>query len=561
MSVDFGLQLFFNQQFFSSTNPDLIIVTAIVQRTGVLAGPQPVRLELVLSADNAWDSSDVVLVSRDLIFTPNTAGSGVNFTLDLRHSAISRGAFTILARVDSQNKIVETNESNNEGMLQGSAAGADAVLEWISASLSAVMTEGQQGRGVGPTVGTRMLAMLSTAIYDTVCGFNTTQTPYRFNFDAPTGASRDAAIIGAASRLLNQLLPGQADYFAARRSASLAKLGSLPGSALTAGLAFGEQMADRVIAARALDGSTNSAPYVPPTRLDGYVWKPQVSGPTAGVALGPHWGEVTPFAISNVEAFLPVGGLEARPDRNYAKYVAQLEEVRLYGGLTATAKSPVLRTADQTEMAKFWAYDRPDTYRPYGQINQIAVDLSLKSGGLTVEKNAALFAALNVALADAVIVAWEAKYNELQPRPSDLITGQVVDANGKAVAPVVDTAWRSLLSEINGVQSPPFPDYLSGHSSMGGVFSEVMTHYFGNNRTFDAYSQEMPYAVPRRGIKRTFNGFWDNGVFRNSFYQAGWEDALSRIYGGVHIREACEDSFFMGQQVGAFVAKQFFQTA
>jgi len=220
----------------------------------------------------------------------------------------------------------------------------------------------------------------------------------------------------------------------------------------------------------------------------------------------------------------------------------------------------VLRTPDQTQMALFWAYDRADTYRPYGQLNQIAVDLSLKTPGMTIEKNAALFAALNVSLADAVIVAWKAKYTVLQPRPSDLITGQVVDASNTPLAPVVDTQWKSLLSEINGVQSPPFPDYLSGHSAMGGVFASVMSEYFGDNRSFDSYSMELPWVAGTQGTKRSFTGFTDqNGVKRNSFYQAGWEDALSRVYGGVHIREACEDSFAMGLQVGDFVANQFFQ--
>jgi hypothetical protein len=94
-----------------------------------------------------------------------------------------------------------------------------------------------------------------------------------------------------------------------------------------------------------------------------------------------------------------------------------------------------------------------------------------------------------------------------------------------------------------GVNSPPFPDYMSGHSAMGGAFAGVMTEYFGENYVFSAVSQELP------GVVRNFN----------SFYQAGMEDALSRIYGGVHVREACIDSFNMGLAVGDFVATSVFQ--
>jgi hypothetical protein len=85
---------------------------------------------------------------------------------------------------------------------------------------------------------------------------------------------------------------------------------------------------------------------------------------------------------------------------------------------------------------------------------------------------------------------------------------------------------------------------------MGGTFASVMSHFFGDNLTFAATSQELP------GVVRSFDGFIDaGGVERNSFYEAGLEDAISRVYGGVHIREACEDSFAVGLNVGAAVVQ------
>ena len=87
---------------------------------------------------------------------------------------------------------------------------------------------------------------------------------------------------------------------------------------------------------------------------------------------------------------------------------------------------------------------------------------------------------------------------------------------------------------------------------MGGAFASVMTNFFGDNIIFSATSAELP------GISRKYDGFNENGVFYNGFYEAGMENALSRIYGGVHIREACEDAFTMGFGVGSLVASQQF---
>ena len=164
------------------------------------------------------------------------------------------------------------------------------------------------------------------------------------------------------------------------------------------------------------------------------------------------------------------------------------------------------------------------------------------SEGNTLQEDASLFAALNTALADSVIVAWKEKYTELQPRPDDVIAGGFA-ANDGIDATVGDPNWKPLLSPLMGVNSPPFPDYMSGHSAMGGAFAAVMTDYFGDNYVFSAVCQELP------GVVRNFD----------SFYEAGLEDALSRIYGGVHVREACIDSFEMGLAVGNFVAANFFQ--
>jgi len=426
--------------------------------------------------------------------------------------------------------------------------GSDPILTWTHCAMVAIQSAGSNGKpGVPPTTGSRLMAMLSTAMLDTLAAFGDQVEFYRIDQNAPTVANMDAALLGAAHRILSLELPGESSVIQEQYNLSLA---SLTGSAesIQEGLAFGAGMADQIRALRANDGSANTTPYTPPSGgLPGYVWMPAATGPTAGVAVGPNWGSVTPWVISSANDFSS-DGLQARPDVNLDLYAQQLNEVRLYGGLANTSTTTLERSPDQTEIALFWAYDRPDTFRPYGQILEIAMDVALDQQ-TSLQTNAKLMASLSLAMADAIICAWKEKYDNVQPRPWDLITGSFSDTDGSALT-VRDQNWQSLLSPINGVQSPPFPDFLSGHSVMGGSFASVMSHFFGDNFTFDATSQELP------GVVRNFDGFIDGGgVARNSFYEAGLENAISRIYGGVHIREACEDSFGVGLNVGAAVVQ------
>jgi hypothetical protein len=426
--------------------------------------------------------------------------------------------------------------------------GSDPILVWTNIALNAIQSAGSNGKpGVPPTTGTRLIAMLSTAMLDTVAAFGDQVDFYRIDQSAPASASLDAAVVGAAQRILSLELPGESSLIQAEYALSLQ---SLAGSAesIQAGLAFGAGIADQIRALRANDGSANTTTYTPPSGgLPGYVWMPAETGPTEDVAVGPNWGSVTPWVISSPDDFSS-DGLQCRPDVDLDLYAQQLNEVRLYGGLANTSITTLERSPDQTEIALFWAYDRTDTFRPYGQLLEIAMDVALDQETSLVT-NAKLIASLSLSMADAVICAWKEKYDNVQPRPWDLITGSFSDTDGSALT-VRDQNWQSLLSSINGVQSPPFPDFLSGHSVMGGTFASVMSHFFGDNLTFDATSQELP------GVVRSFNGFIDGeGVSRNSFYEAGLEDAISRVYGGVHIREACEDSFDVGLNVGAAVVQ------
>jgi hypothetical protein len=504
-------------------------------------------VSLYASTDNRFDASDILLGRSQLRIKSNQTKN-----LELEYStaglALAEGSYNLIARIDPLAGVIDSNTANNQSVALVNAAGSDAILTWTSCALNAIKSAGSNGKpGIPPTTGTRLMALLSTTLLDTVAAFGNSVAPYRIDVAAAAGVSRQAAIVGAAQQILSQLLPGETELITAQVNKSLDEIG---GSAqrINAGLAFGAQLANQALALRANDGSSNNTPYSPPAGMPGYVWMPATSGPTAGAAIGCNWGSVTPWVISSASAYQP-DGLQARPDVNLDLYAQQLNEVRQYGGLASTAITTSLRTAEQTEIALFWAYDRSDTFRPYGQLIDIAMDVAAKQG-ISMNQNAKLLACLNTALADAVICAWKAKYEVVQPRPYDLITGAFSDLDGVA-STVRDTEWHSLLSSINGVDSPPFPDYISGHSAMGGAFAGVMTGFFGNNVNFSAASQELP------GVTRYFDGFNDNGIQRNSFYEAGFEDAISRVYGGVHIREACTDSFDVGLRVGIAVANSF----
>jgi len=517
----------------------------IVTNQGQASASGPSTVKLYISTDGEIDSNDRLLTS---VSTNLNLNAGQSVTLDLTYnnntSVIAAGAYFLIAQVDANNQIPEQLETNNVTSKLVSGLNTNAIIDWNAIALNAIQAEGKAGRGVGPTVGSRLMALVSTAVYDTVQAFNTLYPSYAVNVSAPTNTSLQAAVVGAAYRVLSTQLPEQNSLLSQQVTNSLAEIQD-SATAENRGFNFGILVANQSLNLRANDGSSNNTPFTAPS--GNYVWTPETLGPTAGVALGANWGGVTPWTIG-IDQFVSQNQLDVtldgRPDNpndQGALYAQEIEEVRLYGGLQNTALTTTLRNADQAEMAVFWSYDRADTFRPYGHLNQIAQEIAVRQGN-TLQEDASLFAALNTALADAVIVAWKEKYTELQPRPDDVIAGGFA-ANDGIASTVGDPNWKPLLSELIGVNSPPFPDYMSGHSAMGGAFAGVMTEYFGENYVFSAVSQELP------GVVRNFN----------SFYQAGMEDAIGRIYGGVHVREACIDSFEMGLAVGDFVSTSVFQ--
>ena len=150
---------------------------------------------------------------------------------------------------------------------------------------------------------------------------------------------------------------------------------------------------------------------------------------------------------------------------------------------------------------------------------------------LSVLESARLFALLNLAMADAGIVCWEAKYHYNFWRPITAI--HLADHDGNATTKAEET-WAPLLP------TPPFPEYPSGHSTFSGAASAVLAGFFGTDKIrFSIGSDDLS------GTRRSFK----------SFSQAAAESGQSRIYGGIHFPSANREGLESGRAVGKQVAE------
>src|SRR5262249_51531986 len=158
-------------------------------------------------------------------------------------------------------------------------------------------------------------------------------------------------------------------------------------------------------------------------------------------ALLPQWANLQPFAMTSPTQFRPPGP----PDLGSQTWVDAFNEVKTLGAANGST-----RTADQTEVARFWA-DGSGTYTPPGHWSEIA-EQGAQTQGNSLAENPRLFAELNMALADAAIVAGDAKYHDNFWRPVSAIRAADSDGNPNT-AP--GTSWTPLLV------TPPFPEYIS----------------------------------------------------------------------------------------------------
>ncbi|OCQ99402.1 chemotaxis protein CheB [Oscillatoriales cyanobacterium USR001] len=385
------------------------------------------------------------------------------------------------------------------------------ITDWNSTLLDAV-----RSAGTPPPLASRNMAMVHAAIYDAVNAIDKSYSVYKAQVQAPAGASEAAAAAAAANQVLTSLYPAQKAKFDAALASSLAAIPN--NQAKTDGIAVGVSAADRIIALRSKDGASTTVTYTPTNNPGDWVPTP----PDFANALLPQWPKIDCFAMVNGEQFRPSGP----PALDSAKYAEEVNFVKEIG-----AKDSLMRSADQTAIAKFWA-DGANTFTPPGHWNQIAAQSSVLAENSLAE-NARLFALLNIGLADAGICAWDAKYEYDLWRPVTAI--QQADKDGNP-ATIVDANWQPLLT------TPPFPEYTSGHSTFSGAADSILSYFFGDDFCFvDGGDPSLNSSL------RKFD----------SFGNAADEAGMSRLYGGIHFMSANQDGLKAGRDLGNYVVQNF----
>ena len=376
--------------------------------------------------------------------------------------------------------------------------------------------------GFGPPPATRAMAIESLAVFNALSAIEGTPG-YLVNLTAPEGASAVAAAAQAAHDTLVYLFPTQSATFATQLLVRLGPVDDYDQSVID-GIAVGALAADGIIALRQDDilNALNATvpPYTPDPDKDPGMWQP--TPPANSAAGAPHWANLDPFALTSPDQFLPEGPPELT-SREYAKALAQVQSLGEAGS--------TLRTPEQTEIAEYWHYG-PRT--PPGHWNDIATDIA-QAEGLSLIETAQLLATLNVAEADAIIAAWDAKYFYDTWRP---VTAIREDDNWNRWVSD-DPTWLPLIT------TPNFPEYVSAHSTISAAAAEVLTAFFGKHYEFSFTAPAPTHAT------REFDSFWD----------AAQEAGMSRIYGGIHFSFANEDGLELGEDVAEWVLESFAQSS
>ena len=387
------------------------------------------------------------------------------------------------------------------GVLRPSVCVADEVTDWNQVLVSALTATNASPQNSG-----RIAAITQAAVFDAVNGIDRRYTAYFVTDAAPRGASRRAAAVQAAYVALSTLVPAQAPGLLRQRDASIEKLGS--GESVDRGIQWGQFVADALLAARSTDGfPAGGVPDLGDLAVG--KWRPEVPGTPA---VTPWLAVLTPFAMPTPDHFRPGGP----PALTSAAYTLDFDEVKTLGRATGSS-----RTADQTVIAFFW------TDNTISHWNRIAVSVALDQR-TTLSENARLFALLNIAMADAGIAVWDAKFLYRFWRPFTAIPLAGTDGNPSTVA---DPDWKTLFV------TPNHQEYPSGHGGLSGAAARVLARLFGDNTTFTHRSDTAPF-IPRT---------------HKRFSAAADEANNSRVYGGIHFRSAVRDGRTIGDNVGRLV--------
>jgi hypothetical protein len=376
----------------------------------------------------------------------------------------------------------------------------DAVRVWNELALAAVRVTRATDADAA-----RTYAMLNVAIYDAVNGLT---SPARAHAlipgPGPRGADPHAAAVAAAHTTLVRLDPDRAVGYDTQLQADLASL--RPGHQRDAGVRWGREVAQRVMAARADDGST-------PVQS-----QPAGSGPGVFRAewSGVQYRNVRPFAVINPAVYIP----GPPPALNSLDYAAAFAEVALLGDAGIPAP-------DKLATFQFWSVPA-GTGQPAGEWVKIALTGSHR---LSLPASARLMALLTMTLADTTVPTVGTKFDYRHWRPATAIREAETDGNPLTQP---NPNWAPRAGSTGGT-----PEYPSGHSSYSGAAAAALAGFFcADDIRFTHTTDTAP-----GGQARTYP----------SFSAAAAEAGRSRVFGGQHFEFSNQAGLALGRNVATEV--------
>lgn len=436
------------------------------------------------------------------------------------------------------------------------------VVTWNDAALQAIRTTHP-----GPPIVARMLAIANTCIYDAFAAYDAHALGTQFG-DAlrrpaaeRTLENRRKAVSYGAYRALVDLFPTQVSAF----TSVMTSLGYDPGDLsmdTSTPSGIGNVACAKVLAFRHHDGSNQlgdlggSGPYTdytgyaavntPSTISDPNTWQPLLI-PATNVTqkyIAPFWGKVTPFAITSSAQYLPsVGPATYTPGAPLATnqhYIDQANEILAYSaGLTDTQKV----------IAEYWA-DGPNSELPPGHWILFSEFVSQRDHH-SIKRDAEMFFAVSNTIFDASIAAWGTKRIYASVRPITAIrylySGTPVTAwagPGKGTQTFDGGKWNPYQAAT--VVTPPFPEYVSGHSAFSAAGASILRYYTGSDDFGDAYTNFAGVSRVEPGITPAT----DVTLSWPTFSAAADEAGISRRYGGIHFIDGDLQGRAMGRKIG-----------
>jgi hypothetical protein len=399
------------------------------------------------------------------------------------------------------------------------------------------------GEQLGPTRSSRVLAIVHIAIHDALNAIVRRYPGYSGPLTAFAHSSRDAAIAQATHDTLAALYPRQAARLDALLRHDLARLPD--GREKLDGVDIGRRAAAAILQLRENDGSRHSEAVIGvdyfPGRGPGE-WRQDPVRPLP-LAFGARWGQVKPFVLaSSTQIPSP-----PPPPLNSEAYAHAFNEVKRLGG--DGIRTPTARSAEQTVIGIFWAYDGGAWVGPPPRLyNQIAVQLGRQRTRDPLEL-ARMLALVNVAIADATIAVFEAKYQYRFWRPVTAI--RETDATGPVL--IGDPNWTPLGVPATNLNvpnfTPPFPACPAGHSGLGSAMFQILRRMYGDNVAFTFVSDEY------NGINRDNQGRVRPRLPRSfaTLSQAEEENSVSRVYLGVHWKFDNSSGLVTGRRIADYV--------